>query len=136
MATAVLCLTLCGTVSNTEAQMVGQGIGGYDMSSTADKGFAFDFSSSGKQDHMIFYRPGEGIVWAIQNIGGQFSPSFVSSSGIGGYNLNSPADRGFALDLTAAASWTTSLFTVPVQVYFGFSATKAPHSLRSTRAEG
>ncbi|WP_173974734.1 zinc metalloprotease, partial [Magnetospirillum sp. LM-5] len=41
----------------------GQGIGGYDLRSAADRAFAFDYDSSGKLDHMALYRPGTGTMW-------------------------------------------------------------------------
>jgi hypothetical protein len=79
----------------------GQGIGGYDLKSTADRAFAFDYDSSGKQDHIVLYRPGTGTIWILRNRGGQFSPVYVQGdpgSGIGGYDLKSPADLAFAFD--------------------------------------
>src|SRR5262245_15723641 len=67
----------------------GSGIGGYDLVSTADRAFAFDYDSSSKLDHIALYRPGETYSWILRNDGGVFSPVF-SGSGIGGYDLVSP----------------------------------------------
>jgi len=36
----------------------GNGIGGYDLKSPADRVFAFDYVGSGKLDHLALYRPG------------------------------------------------------------------------------
>jgi peptidoglycan hydrolase-like protein with peptidoglycan-binding domain len=44
----------------------GTGIGGYDLKSITDVGMAFDFNGTGKQDHLVFYRPGTGIVWVLE----------------------------------------------------------------------
>jgi len=45
----------------------GSGIGGYDLASPADRVFAFDYTSSGKLDHLVLYRPGTGTIWILQN---------------------------------------------------------------------
>jgi hypothetical protein len=87
--------------------LIGNGIGGYDFASAADRAFAFDYNGSGHRDHIVVYRPGTGIVWILHNNGdGTFSPVYQSSynastgygSGIGGYDLRSSADRMFAFD--------------------------------------
>lgn len=87
----------------------GKGIGGYDLSDTNDRMFAFDLEGSGKLDDLVLYRPGpgpaEGICWILQNDArnpGSFSVAYQSSGpqqGIGSYNLASTADRMFAFDL-------------------------------------
>jgi hypothetical protein len=91
------------------------GIGGYDLGSSADKAFAFDFDSSGKQDHIVLYRPGTGIIWIIgrkKNTDGSWAdpPVFERkyplepenpnppASGIGGYSLDNEHDLAFAYD--------------------------------------
>ena len=77
------------------------GIGGYDLGSSADQSFAFDYDRSGKADHLALYRPGTGSIWILKNNAGNFTPLYQQSdpgSGIGGYDLKSPADRMFALD--------------------------------------
>jgi hypothetical protein len=79
----------------------GTGIGGYNLASPADLAFAFDFDHSGKQDHLVLYRPGTGTVWILKNDGGAFSPVYAQGDpgcGVGGYNLKSAADRGLAFD--------------------------------------
>ena len=76
----------------------GIGIGGYDLQSAVDRSFAFDYDSSGNLDHIVLYRPGAGTIWILCNRGGQFSPVYTTGSGIGGYDLKSPADLAFAFD--------------------------------------
>ena len=43
-----------------------QGLAGYDIMSIRDRALAFDFDSSGKLDHLVFYRPGAGIARVIR----------------------------------------------------------------------
>ncbi len=78
------------------------GIGGYDLKSSRDRIVPFDYNGSGSADHLVCYRPGNGIVFIIQNIGGVFSPVYTSgtgsASGIGGYDLASVNDRIMAFD--------------------------------------
>jgi hypothetical protein len=79
----------------------GNGIGGYDLRSPADRSFAFDFDGSGKLDHLTLYRPATGTIWILKNNGGNFSPVYNQGDpgrGIGGYDLKSPADLSFAFD--------------------------------------
>jgi hypothetical protein len=77
----------------------GTGIGGYDLRSTADRVFAFDYDGSGKLDHLVLYRPGAGTIYILKNTGGQFSTVPPSGgTGIGGYDLKNTADRVFAFD--------------------------------------
>ncbi|PSB40551.1 hypothetical protein C7B80_33180 [Cyanosarcina cf. burmensis CCALA 770] len=79
----------------------GNGIGGYDLKSSADRAFAFDYDGSGKLDHLALYRPGTGTIWILRNSGGSFTPVYAQGdpgNGIGGYDLKSSADRAFAFD--------------------------------------
>jgi hypothetical protein len=79
----------------------GNGIGGYDLRSRADLSFAFDYDSSGKVDHLVLYRPGTGTCWILGNSNGAFRAKYARGdpgNGIGGYDLQSPADRGLAFD--------------------------------------
>lgn len=83
----------------------GSGIGGYDLRSPQDLAFAFDYNSSGKQDHIALYRPGTGTFWILNNDQGLFTPVYHEGdpgSGIGGYDLKSPLDRAFAYDLSGS----------------------------------
>ena len=75
------------------------GIGGYDLKSLNDQAFAFDFDHSGKLDHIVLYRPGQGAIWILKNNNGFFSPVYrQNDGGIGGWDLKSTADRAFAFD--------------------------------------
>ena len=79
----------------------GNGIGGYDLASPADRAFAYDYDGSGKLDHLALYRPGTGTLWILKNSGGTFSPVYNQGDpgrGIGGDDLKSPGDRAFAFD--------------------------------------
>ena len=79
----------------------GKGIGGYDLSSKADRAFAFDYDHSGKLDHIVMHRPGSGIFWILKNMNGVFSSVYRqngSEAGIGGYDLKSQHDRVIAFD--------------------------------------
>ena len=80
----------------------GNGIGGYDLKSNADRVFAFDYEHSGKTDHLVLYRPGTGTLWILKKRpNGLFRAVYAQGdpgSGIGGYDLKSPADRAFAYD--------------------------------------
>jgi hypothetical protein len=71
------------------------GIGGFDMSDERDKLFAYDFDGTGKQDHIVCYRPGTGTVWILHNYGGTFIPAYYQGepgSGIGSWDLSDSRD--------------------------------------------
>jgi hypothetical protein len=79
----------------------GSGIGGYDLADPSDRAFAFDYDGSGKLDHLVLYRPGQGTIWILKNNAGTFTPVYqmgAPGSGIGGYDLADPSDRAFAFD--------------------------------------
>ena len=44
----------------------GTGIGGYDLKSSADRAFSFDYYSFQAPDHLVLYRPGTGMFWIIE----------------------------------------------------------------------
>ena len=69
-----------------------QGIGGYNLANPIDKIVAFDYQSSGKLDHLVCYRSGEGFCWILKNVNGTFSPVY-NEKGIGGYDLTDPQQR-------------------------------------------
>jgi hypothetical protein len=54
----------------------GNGISGYDLKSTADITFAFDYDSSSKLDHIALYHPGTGTLWILCNNNGTFFPIY------------------------------------------------------------
>lgn len=78
------------------------GIGGFDLLTTVDSVFAFDYESSGKQDYLAFYRPGTGIFEIMKHNGNDtFTPVYggtVPAQGIGGYYLASSLDLAYAFD--------------------------------------
>nr|WP_295863688.1 M57 family metalloprotease [uncultured Chitinophaga sp.] len=78
------------------------GIGGYDLMSQQDLSFAFDYTSSGKADHLVLYRPGSGVLFILKNDNGTFTQAFASFQGIGGYNLASAEDRVIPFDYTGS----------------------------------
>ncbi|MGN7824386.1 M57 family metalloprotease [Chitinophaga sp. 22536] len=78
------------------------GIGGYDLLSQRDLSFAFDYTSSGKADHLVLYRPGDGVLYILKNNGGNFTQAFASHQGIAGYNLMSADDRVIPFDYTSS----------------------------------
>jgi DNA-binding winged helix-turn-helix (wHTH) protein len=74
------------------------GIGGYDLKSPEDRAFAFDYDHSGKLDHLVLYRPGEGMIWILRHINDRFRPVY-EGGGAGNYSLISGgADQAFAFD--------------------------------------
>ena len=81
------------------------GIGGYDLRSTADRIIAFDYNGNGHADHLLCYRPGTGVAWILANSNGQFYPVYMSSTGIGGYDLKSPADRIITFDYDGSGKY-------------------------------
>jgi hypothetical protein len=81
------------------------GIGGYDLLSTADHAFPFDYDSSGRLDHLALYRPNTGTFWILKNTAGTFAPVYQQGdpgNGIGGYDLRDPADLAFAFDYNSS----------------------------------
>ena len=96
------------------------GIGGYDLKSPADRGFAFDYDGSGKLDHLVFYRPGTGAIFILKRVGTNFTAVFIGGNpvtgvytGIGGYDLKSPADQGFAFDYDGSGKLDHLVFYRP-----------------------
>lgn len=58
-----------------------EGIGDYDLSSSADRAFALDYTGTGKLDHLAFYRPGNGIIFILKKDGpGKFSPVYQATN--------------------------------------------------------
>jgi hypothetical protein len=48
------------------------GIGGFDLTSTRDRALAFDYRSTGRQDHLVFYRPGSGTATVLEKAVGRY----------------------------------------------------------------
>jgi len=53
------------------------GIGNYDLLNPSDQVFAFDYTSSGKLDHLVLYRPGDQVIYILVNNAGNFTPVFA-----------------------------------------------------------
>jgi hypothetical protein len=69
-------------------------IGTYDLASTADRVISFDYDHTGKQDHLVLYRPGSGIIFIVKhNPDGTYTPVLKSVNGISGFSLKVASDR-------------------------------------------
>jgi hypothetical protein len=44
----------------------GIGIGGFDLANPADRATTFDFDETGRQDHLVLYRPGAGTIFLLK----------------------------------------------------------------------
>ncbi|MEU6085175.1 hypothetical protein [Streptomyces sp. NPDC047108] len=96
----------------TQARVAGapSGIGGCDLARTNDRIVAFDYTRSGKSDHLLVYRPGtppgDHSVWVVKRTSeaGGFSRTFASGEGLPGYDFRSSADRVIAYDYTGSGS--------------------------------
>ncbi|KAI5458423.1 hypothetical protein BGZ63DRAFT_391319 [Mariannaea sp. PMI_226] len=95
----------------------GKGIGGYDLKSSKDRVFSLDYNSSGKQDHLVLYRPGTGTCWIQRKAAdGSWSAVYAQGdpgSGIGGYDLKSNSDVGFAFDYNSSGKQDHLVFYRP-----------------------
>jgi len=84
----------------------GQGIAGYNLADIRDQFFAFDYSGTGKLDHLACYRPGTGTIWILKKVSDSDSPDAFTAvyhqgdpgSGIGGFDLGDWRDQVFAFD--------------------------------------
>ena len=95
-----------------------RGIGDYDLGNPADRVFAFDYEGVGKMDHLVVYRPGTGACCIGRKKGdGKFEalPGWQGhpGGGIAGYDLKSPADRGFAFDYDGSGRFDHLVFYRP-----------------------
>lgn len=92
------------------------GIVGFDLLDERDLGLAFDYEGSGKLDHLVFYRPGTGIVCIVKNdptriIGGAdpirfwvvYDSRIAKVAGIASCDLSSPSDRIIAFDYASTS---------------------------------
>ncbi|GAB3813736.1 hypothetical protein GCM10028799_12110 [Kribbella italica] len=92
--------TYLSTASPTTPGKQG-GIGGFDFHVAQDQVVAFDYDHSGRQDHLLMYRPGSNtVIISKLDVKNPQDPAddkyvavFVSKTGIGGYALTSTADR-------------------------------------------
>ena len=90
-----------GSGNFTALQTSTTGIGGYDLKLTSDRLIAYDYSATGNQDHLVAYRPGAGVAYVIQSAYFAYAPILASTTGLGGYDLKSTADRIFAIDFNS-----------------------------------
>ena len=75
------------------------GIGGYSPTEALDHAFAYDGSSSGRRDHVVFYRPGSGRISVLRREGNDFKAIYeVTQGGIGGFDFSFALDRAFAFE--------------------------------------
>jgi hypothetical protein len=78
------------------------GFAGYDLMSPQDQVLAFDYATSGAStgnlDHLVFYRPGTGVAWIMENSAGTFAPVFKSGTGVAGFDLSQTEDLMLAFD--------------------------------------
>ncbi|MFD9981629.1 hypothetical protein ACFWZJ_14775 [Streptomyces massasporeus] len=79
----------------------------YDLASAADRLVPFDYTGSGKNDHLLAYRPGTGTAWVLApQKDGTFHPAVTSTTGLGGFSLDHPADIVVGLDYNSSGSDT------------------------------
>lgn len=81
---------------------VGDGIGTYDLRDGGDRAFSFDASFTGKEDNIVLYRPGEGILFIVTPSGFgppmRFTKTYETRNGILDYDLRSGSDCALSLD--------------------------------------
>ena len=65
-----------GTFTTVYAQ---EGIGGFDLLSSADRAFAFDYDGSGKLDHIALYRPGTSTIYIVMRSADTFTTVYVGA---------------------------------------------------------
>ena len=98
---------------------MGTGIGGYNLASSSDQGFAFDYEGTGKLDYLVFFRPTQGAISIIKSNGdGTFSAVYSMiepGTGIAGCTFADPNTRGFAFDLNGSGKLDHLVFYYPNQ---------------------
>ena len=83
------------------------GIGKYPLDNAADRLMPFDYTGSGKDDHLLAYRPGTGRAWVLApQTDGSFKAVVQSSNGLGGFPLNNTADIVTGFDYNGSGSNT------------------------------
>jgi uncharacterized protein YjbI with pentapeptide repeats len=103
----------------TQANPVATGIGGYNLASLSDQGFAFDYEGTGKLDYLVFFRPAQGTISIIKSNGdGTFSAVYSMikpGTGIAGCTFADPNTRGLAFDLSGSGKLDHLVFYYPTQ---------------------
>ena len=74
------------------------GIGGSVLSSDRDRVVPFDFDHSGKLDHLVVYRPGDGALAVVKHAAGGGFERVYSGTGLGGFDLSDARDQVVAFD--------------------------------------
>ena len=88
-----------GLISYEQKWASQNGIAGFELSDPRDLGLAFDCEHTGRLDHLLFYRPGTGIVCIIKKDGNQFRLVYDTRNTKFGI-AQSPSDRIIAFDYT------------------------------------
>ncbi|KAA1420706.1 hypothetical protein FE697_017360 [Mumia zhuanghuii] len=87
------------------------GVGGFDLTTKADRVFALDFGGTGKLDHLALYRPGKGAFYLVKQDGkgpdgnGRFTALYQQpqgGQGIGSFDLTEYEDQIIAFDGASA----------------------------------
>jgi uncharacterized protein YjbI with pentapeptide repeats len=80
----------------------GGGIGGYPLTDPADQIIAYDYEGSGHLNYLVCYRPGSGVIQILKKVSDANRPDAFApvyhQTGIGDFDLLSPADRMLAFD--------------------------------------
>ena len=75
------------------------GMGDFPLTDSRDRIIAFDWSGSGRLDHLLCYRPGAGFLTILQRgSDGTFTSVWSSTTGIGGWDLGGANDQIIAYD--------------------------------------
>lgn len=122
----------------------GSGIGGYDLKSPADRGLAFDYDSSGKLDHLVFYRPGKGAIFIVKRTGTSFRPCTSRATparASAGMTCAAPRTGSSRLTTPTPGSWIIWPSTGRGRARFGSCGTTGmgrsrPSTSRGIRARG
>jgi hypothetical protein len=64
------------------------GVGAFETPSDIDRAFAFDYSRTGKSDHILLYRRGKGCLCILQNQDGLFTAVYSQNDLNGGLSLH------------------------------------------------
>lgn len=65
----------------------------YDLGSGNDRILPIDYLGTGRADHLVCYRPGDGVFWIMRSTGDRFENVYQSFSGVGGYDLRDSRDQ-------------------------------------------
>lgn len=74
----------------------------WEMTKAEDRAFPFDLESTGRLDHIVFYRPGGRKASIFRNDDGVMEPVWRSDGGFPAYPMDHSQDKGFAFDAKGA----------------------------------